>query len=122
MDKLQCHYEQSVKLTRDVSCEESGVWSLDYYLQTYTSSDEQELYGIKVCKRSGNEVLEENETFAISDCRVQTTTMLEYLANGTVPPSVLLEMVDEWFSNEVWGQSEIVDEQIPTLHMYHMGG
>lgn len=108
-----------VKTTMEVICEDGGTWFLDYHLETYTSTDEQELFGVRVCKRSGDEVIEERETFAISESRDQAAAIMEYLAKGTVPPSVLLEMVDEWFSNEVWRPAEVVDEQIPTWHMYH---
>ena len=74
-------------------------WVLDYYVQTYQSSNGSELYGIKVDKLDDEGVIaESSETFAITDDRNKAMSMLSFLAKGSVPPCVLLEMVDEWFA------------------------
>ena len=119
MGELSNHGEQVVKITREVTCDEVGNWSLDYYLETYTSTSNEKFFGVKVCKRIGEEIIEERETFAITECRVQASAILEYLANGTVTPFVLVEMVDEWFSNDVWSPAEIVDEPPPNEQKSH---
>lgn len=121
MGALENYYANVV--TKTVQCDEGKTWHFDYYLQTYTSSNNVELYGVKVCKRGNAIVVEEAETFAITDSRDKAETILKYLAAGTVPPCVLIEMVDEWFSNEVWSSGDFLEaSQIPTWHTYHMGG
>ena len=74
-------------------------WVLDYYVQSYQSSNGSELYGIKVDKLDSEGVVaESSETFAITDDKNKAMSMLSFLAKGSVPPCVLLEMVDEWFA------------------------
>jgi len=80
--------------------DEKVRWVLDYYVQSYQSSDGVDLYGIKVDKLDDEGiVVESSETFAITDDKNKAMSMLSFLANGSVPPCVLLEMVDEWFSS-----------------------
>ena len=95
--------KQSPDATAKITTECGTTWSLEYYMQTYISSNGKELFGIKVDKLCADGfIAETEETYAISDCPKKTTALLLYLANGTVPPCVLLEMVDEWFSVNEW--------------------
>lgn len=79
--------------------DEKVKWILDYYVQSYQSSNGSELYGIKVDKLDEEGIIaESSETFAITDDKDKAMSMLSFLAKGSVPPCVLLEMVDEWFA------------------------
>lgn len=106
---------QPAEVTKLVSCEDGNTWFLDYYLRTYKSTDNKELYGIKVCKRKTNtdRILEHEETYAISECCDKVMEILMYLAEGTVTPIVLLEMVDDWFSSETWSQIDDTTQSPP---------
>jgi len=87
--------------TAEITTERGTTWKLSYYLQTYESSDGTKAFGIKVDKLSANdEIVEQAETFAITKDFYKARAITAYLAKGTVPPCVLLEMVDEWFSSE----------------------
>ena len=72
-------------------------WLLGYYLQTFECPGGETLYGLKVDKSTPDGVLvESEETFATTDNKDEALAMVEAFARGTVPPSVLLELVDEW--------------------------
>lgn len=74
-------------------------WVLEYYIQTYDSADYGNVYGIKVdkCTMDG-QVVESEETFGTTDKKHHALEMVNAFHKGVVPPSVLLEMVDEWES------------------------
>ena len=77
--------------------EDGQKWLLEYYLQTVKTPEDGTLYGIKVEKSTLDGVLTESEeTFAITDNRDEIMLMINAFARGTVPPCVLLEMVDDW--------------------------
>jgi len=112
-------HEQPQAITKRVSIENGETLFLDYRLQTYAStSNDVALYGIKVCKRNHQTIQEEAETYAITDCRNKAVAIMVYLSNGTVPPCVLMEMVDEWFSREVWEQEHCKDVLKPPTRRY----
>jgi len=94
---------QAPVATATMETDNGVTWLLEYYLQTYESSDGVELYGVKVDKLGGDGTLKESsETFAITDEHGKAQEILTFLAKGSVPPCVLVEMVDEWFSNNIW--------------------
>jgi len=75
--------------------DDGAEWQLDYYLQIYDGTET--LYGLRVNKSTLEGVLvDSEETFATTDNKDEALAMAEAFARGTVPPSVLLEMVDEW--------------------------
>jgi len=117
--------EQANTVTREMVCDTGTSWLLDYDLQAYESSDGTVLYGAKITKRSQNgAVAEQAETFALTENRNKAIAIQYYLASGLVPPCVLLEMVDEWFSNEVWNENEddySSPPMLPIWHTYHKG-
>jgi len=95
--------EQAPVATATMEADNGVTWLLEYYLQTYESSNGAELYGVKVDKLSSDGVLKESsETFAITDEHGKAQKIINFLASGSVPPCVLVEMVDEWFSNNMW--------------------
>ena len=96
---------------------------LKYYLQTYESSNGTELFGVRVDKLTLDDILSESaETFAITEDRNKALSIISFLANGNVPPCVLIDMVDEWFSNEVWSTSDYSSPPpLPAWHTYHEG-
>jgi len=80
-------------------------WSLEYHLQTYTSSAGDELFGVKIDKRnSNNSIVESNETFAITDSYSKAEIITAYLAEGMVRPFELLSVIDDWLSDDEWGR------------------
>ena len=88
--------------TTQIVTDNGTTWTLEYYLQTYENSYGKQLYGIKVDKLDlYGIVAESSETYAITESHSVAASILSYLACGTVPPCVLLEMVDEWFSAHV---------------------
>ena len=115
--------EQANTVTREMVCDSGISWLLDYNVQAYNSSDGTELYGIRITKRAPNgTVSDQAETFAITENRNKVIAIQYYLASGLVPPCVLLEMVDEWFSNDVWSQGDYSSPPpLPIWHTYHKG-
>ena len=97
--------QQEPNVVVDLVSESGERWLLQYFLQEYQSSDGSALYGVRVDKLvPEGRLLESNETFAITDSRDKAAAIVEFLSKGTVPPCVLLDMVDEWFSGEVWSE------------------
>ena len=75
------------------------TFMLEYSLSCIAGSKGGEVYGLRVDKRCPTgELLERVETPAITDSRVEAMALMEAFAAGTVPPCVLLEMIDEWHS------------------------
>ena len=80
-----------------VKHENGTQWVLVYYLQIIPSKAEGDLYALRVDKISRDGILlERAETYALTDSRQEALLMLNAFASGTVLPSVLLEMADEW--------------------------
>jgi len=72
-------------------------WLLEYYLQCYEGLGGETLFSIRVDKSTPDGVLaEREETFALTESREQALEMVKAFHKGTVPPSVLLEMADDW--------------------------
>ena len=71
---------------------------LEYFLRLLTGQEDEVLYGLRVDKRTpGGMLLEREETPALTGSLEDATTLAKTFAKGTVPPCVLLEMVDEWY-------------------------
>jgi len=88
--------------TAQMVAEDGTSWLLQYFLQTYQSSDMTQMYGVRVEKLSSEgKLLESKETFAITDDRDKALKVIDFLASGDVPPCVLMEMVHDWLSGEV---------------------
>jgi negative regulator of sigma E activity len=77
---------------------ENGTeWIFVYYLQVIPSYDEGDLFAMRVDKLSRDGILlEKQETYALTASRREAMAMVNAFAKGTVPPSVLMEMADEW--------------------------
>ena len=73
---------------------------LEYSLRCITGSEGENLYGLRVDKRCLNgKLLQREETPALTNMLSEATALAEAFTTGTVPPCVLLEMVDEWYSS-----------------------
>ncbi|MCL2500586.1 MAG: DUF6514 family protein [Defluviitaleaceae bacterium] len=91
---------------------ENGMqWIFVYYLQAIPSHSEGELFAIRVDKLTRDGILlEKNETYPLTSSRREAMAMVKAFAKGTVPPSVLMEMADEWsMATQPW-------------HTYHRAG
>ena len=75
-------------------------WVLEYYLQCYEGLGGEQLYSLRIDKSTPDGVLaEREETFALTESYKSAFEMAVAFYRGTVPPSVLLEMADEWCSS-----------------------
>lgn len=107
--------ESTLYATVLLTINKSISWSLEYYLQTYTSSSGKKLYGIKIDKLDTHyNIIDTADTFSMTESYDKVTAILLYLANGLVRPLELLAMVDDWFSSDEW-YSKTPTEQ--TSHM-----
>ena len=78
--------------------DEGELWNLDYHLLTIDGG-ESTVYGLRVVKSTPEGVpAESEETLGITDSYEEVMSMITDFANGSVPPVVLFEMVDEWQS------------------------
>jgi len=78
-----------------IRTDDGEEWVLEYFLQT--KGDSSEFFGLRVDKSTPDGVLvERSETAAISKCRDTVMTMINAFSKGSVPPSVLPEMTEEW--------------------------
>jgi len=83
-----------------IHLDEGEQVALEYYLCQSTGQEDEVLYGLRVDKRHPDGgLIEREETTALTGSLADATAMAEAFAKGTVPPSVLLEMVDEWYGN-----------------------
>ena len=79
--------------------EEQEKWLLKYYLRVYLVNEGEEMYGLRVDKFDENGALIETEaTSAVTESHKTAQSLVDAFARGTVPPCVLMEMVDEWAS------------------------
>jgi len=79
--------------------EEGEFFSLNYYLQNYTSSAGKVLFGIKVDMLNAHySVVKSAETYAISDNYAQIKELITHLSKHAISPYALNCMVEEWFS------------------------
>ena len=84
--------------------DDGTIWQLNYYLQIYDGVEP--LYGLRIDKCTLEGVLADSEeTFATTDNKDEALAMVEAFAKGTVTPSVLLEMVDDWETDAVLSTS-----------------
>ena len=75
----------------------SEAMTLEYFLRKLTDPDGEIAYGLRVDKRQQKGVLvEREETTALTRSLADITAMAKAFAAGSVPPCVLIEMVDEW--------------------------
>ena len=83
-----------------ITPEDSGPLTLEYALRKITGPEGEELYALRVDKRTNEGALvEREETPAITGSLEDATAIANAFAAGTVPPCVLIEMVDEWCSS-----------------------
>ena len=76
--------------------EEGEPWILEYFLRTTHGPKGGLAYGIRVDKRRiDGALLEREETPGITSSLDDATKLAKIFAQGTVPPCVLHEMVDE---------------------------
>jgi len=77
------------------------LMNLEYFLRQFTGPEGEALYGLRVdMRRPGGELVEREETEALTGSIAEVTVLAEAFAAGTVMPYVLLEMVEEWFCPE----------------------
>ena len=78
--------------------DEGELISLEYYLRCYTSPIGATMYGVRIDKRypEGN-LIERDETAALSASFADMLELVKTFAKGTVMPSTLHDMVEEWF-------------------------
>ena len=90
--------KQTIAVAQATIHPEGGELSvLDYSLLCTAGPEGETLYGLRVDKRCPNGTLQEREeTDAITGSLDEAMTLAKAFAAGTVPPCVLLEMVDEW--------------------------
>lgn len=80
--------------------DDGGILALEYFVCLLTGQEGEVLYGLRVDKRHpGGELIEREETPALTGSLAEITALAETFAAGTVPPCVLLEMVDEWYES-----------------------
>jgi len=109
MGHTKCTTERVTEVT--IRHDNGTQWIFVYYLQTITTDRGEHFYALRVDKLSRDGVLlDREETYALTDSRKEALDMVKAFARGTVPPSVLLEMADEWIS------------QRSPAHTYHMAG
>jgi len=72
--------------------------SLEYYLRCYTGQKRETMYGIRIDKRyPEGDLIERDETAALSTSFNDVRDLVEAFARGTVMPCTLHDMVGEWF-------------------------
>ena len=97
MQKQMLNELQEERIAHTTIQQEDGTeWLLEYYLQTRHRPEESTIYGIRVDKSTLDGVLIDREGTFVSECRDSVLAMVTAFAKGTVPPSVLYEMVDDW--------------------------
>ena len=77
--------------------EGSEVLTLEYTLLSVSGPEGETLYALRVDKRCPNgNLLEREETPGLTGSLEDATVMAKAFADGSVPPSVLLEVAEEW--------------------------
>ena len=94
-----------------ITLEDGKMLILEYSLRCLTGPEGEELYGLRVDMRSPNGMLiEREETAALTGSQNEAMALAKVFAEGTVPPCVLLEMVEEWhgtYITEAYKQDSI---------------
>lgn len=75
--------------------ENGKKWLLEYYLTT-CSTPSGNIFGIRVDKSTLDGVLVERDSTSTTESQDEALAMIYTFAKGTVPPSTLIEMTDEW--------------------------
>jgi len=84
-----------------VQPDDGKVVELEYFVRCITGPEGEALYGLRVDKRQpGGDLIEREETEALTGSIDEATVLAEAFAEGTVMPCVLLEMVEEWFCHD----------------------
>ena len=82
--------------------DEGEALALEYFVCMQTGSEDEVLYGLRVDKRHPDGgLIEREETPALTGSLAEAKTLAETFAAGSVPPCVLLEMVDEWYESSL---------------------
>ena len=80
-----------------IELENGEQLALEYSLRYFTGPEEEALYGLRVDKRTTQgQLVEREETSAITASLEVAKALAEAFAAGTVTPCVLQEMVHEW--------------------------
>ena len=80
--------------------EDYDALNLVYSLRKLSGPDGEELFALRVDKRTlSGTLIEREETPAITGSLDDATAIANAFAAGTVPPCVLLELVDEWYGS-----------------------
>ena len=88
--------------TAELVTDSGIVFQLKYYLQTYASTTGAISYGVVVHKVDlAGKLKESSESYAITTSKEKAQIIISFLANGTVPPCTLVDMVEEWFVNDM---------------------
>ena len=84
-------------------------WVLSYYVQCAEGNDGEKLYSLRVDKSTLDGVLHESkETFAIHISEEKITEMAHVFLQGTVPPSTLIEVAEEWCGSVEFGNCLVI--------------
>lgn len=82
--------------TADITTESGITWKLEYHLQKNEDGNGRESFNIRVDKVAPDGDLDDTaQTNVATDDYDEVLTVIMYLAEGTVPPSVLEDMVEE---------------------------
>jgi hypothetical protein len=83
----------------ELRTEGGEFWVLDYFLQEFDGKENTNFFGLRIDKSTATgEILEREETNAITESRDEILIMAKAFAKGSVPPVTLLEMTDDWQS------------------------
>jgi len=83
-----------------INPEEGEPAALEYSLCQKEGLEGEILYSLRVDKRNlGGELIEREETPPLTGSLADAIACAEAFAKGTVPPAVLLEMIDEWYDS-----------------------
>ena len=91
-----------IPVSQEIIYPDNGeLLSLEYFLRCYYGPEGETLYGMRIDMRyPGGDLLEREETPALSASIADIAVLTEAFAEGTVMPGNLLEMIDEWFCPE----------------------
>jgi hypothetical protein len=88
--------------TAEIQPESGENWILEYFLQEIQNEEGEKFYGLRIDKNTPEGMLyEREETPAITDSREEALRMAKAFARGSVTPATLLEMADEWVSENL---------------------
>lgn len=88
--------------TKFVEFSKENKIKLDYYLVTEWKEN-QKYYGIMITKTDFNDVMESEETGALTESEIEAMDVLNILIRNDVTPMGLVESVDELMSVRIGG-------------------